>query len=227
VEVRALVDVDPFGVQKTPRALRPRHGQRRPTKARRYLRTGTAAAARSFQVLPGATSPCQIASQNRTRFNAPSVAVWTTAFGGVAAPQREETNLAPALPGVTWETNYATALSRSAAENKPLLVLMTRPNCPNTALLAEQVLASPEMLTVLSQQVVPLVQSIDTINTTDVSSRGGKPTLTGETLAENNQRLTLESHDCLSFCIMAALYGDYWIWFDSFQETALAALSGV
>ncbi len=118
---------------------------------------------------------------------------WQPAPAGVAAPQQEETTLAPALPGVTWETDYATALQRAASENKPVFVLMTRPNCPNTALLAEQVLASPDMLSVLSKSVVPLALSIDTINTTDVSARGGKPTLTGDALTENDQRLALKN----------------------------------
>lgn len=118
---------------------------------------------------------------------------WQPAPEGTAAVQTAEVSLLPNIAGVTWETDYATALSRAATEGKNVFVLMTRSNCPNTTLLADQVLASTDMLTLLSEKVVPLVLSIDTINTLDLAARAGKPTLSGDALADNDERLTLKN----------------------------------
>lgn len=117
---------------------------------------------------------------------------WEPAPEGTAAAQLAESSLVPTIAGTSWETDYAVALSRAASEGKTVFALMTRPNCPNTTLLAEQVLASPEVIAILSNQVVPLVLSIDTLNITDLKTRGGKPELSGRELADHEQRATLK-----------------------------------
>lgn len=117
---------------------------------------------------------------------------WQPAPEGVAAVQSPDTQLVPTLPGITWETDWTRALGRATQEQKPILLLMTRPQCPNTTLLAEQVLAAPEMLSILAKQVVPVALNIDVIDTKDIAQRAGKPTLGGAELADNDQRLALK-----------------------------------
>jgi len=119
---------------------------------------------------------------------------WQPAPTGPGAEQgNDAVPIVPVLGTTTFATDLPTAQKRAAAEGKPIFLVMSRPNCPNTTLWTESVLASPEMVTVLENDVIPLALPIDVVNTKTIASRGGKPTLSDAALADNDQRLALKN----------------------------------
>ncbi len=119
---------------------------------------------------------------------------WQPAPRGAGQPQaQEDATLVPSVGAVHWETSLSAARDRAAAEGKPIFLVMTRPQCPNTALWSESLLTGPEMTTLLEERLVPLALGLDVLNTEAIAARGGKPTLSGQELEDNDQRLTLKN----------------------------------
>lgn len=64
--------------------------------------------------------------------------------------------------GVVWEVVYERALAQATQQKRPVVVLMTRANCPNSFFLCKDVLAVPALRARLQDDFVPLLLPIET-----------------------------------------------------------------
>lgn len=95
-----------------------------------------------------------------------------------------------------WETDYATAARRAEAEGKAVLVLMSRPHCPNTYFLCQRVLSLPDIHDRIEQTCVPVLLSIDVLNMAELERRAGRPQLTTAAAKDNDLRFRLKKQLC-------------------------------
>lgn len=59
--------------------------------------------------------------------------------------------------GVDWTKDYTHALEKSKALNKPILMLIDRPNCPYCELLKEDIQESDAVSAFITQRFIPLL----------------------------------------------------------------------
>jgi thioredoxin-related protein len=59
--------------------------------------------------------------------------------------------------GINWAKDYQSALVQSKASNKPVLMLVDRPNCPYCELLKEDIATSTSITNFINDNFIPLV----------------------------------------------------------------------